>query len=112
MKTYKTVDAKQINEIFARLEKLETAIFSEKSDEIPVPQKEDFPGPKGGVLLLLSTGYLNQCHSAQDVKNELEQNEYHYSIQVIQTALNRLSNTKGPIVSMKKEGKKVYVKRK
>lgn len=103
----------EIKDIISRIEKLESAVFQRKSKEVLINTKvQNFVGTKGGILLLLSKGYINQLRSALDVKNELAKDKYFYSIQVIQTALNRLSKEKGPIVSMRDSGKKFYVKRK
>lgn len=102
---------KQINDILTRLGKLEKAVFVEKTKTSRL-KKENFSGAKGGVLLLLSEGYLDKPRLAREVEDELKQKGYHYSIQVVQTTLNRLSNTKGSLVSMRINGKKTYVKRK
>ncbi len=103
----------QIKNILTRLEKLEKAVFSvakqpRKAKEIG----QDFSGAKGGVLFLVSRGYFSQGRFAPDVRTELGKNGYHYSIQVVQTALNRLSKGKVELVAMKNGSKKTYVKRK
>ena len=106
-------DEKQIQNILTRLGKLEKKVFPTEGKGSKVKDKnpEDFSGTKGGILFLLSKGYFNQRRSAPDVKAELGKNDYHYSIQVVQTALNRLSKGKGELVAMKEGGKKTYVKR-
>ena len=102
-----------IKEILIRLEKLEKIVFHVKKES---PKKEsasnNFSGAKGGILFLISKKYLDKPHSATDVKTELSNNDYHYSIQVVQTTLNRLSKVKGELVAMKDGDKKIYVKRK
>lgn len=103
---------KQIKNILTRLEKLEQVIFRKKAGEDAAPQVKNFTGAKGGILLLISKGHFNKHRQAPDVKEELAENGYHYSIQVVQTALNRLSKGNGPLVTMKDGGKKVYVRRK
>ena len=45
------------------------------------------------------------------MREELAKNEYFYRIQVVQTALNRLSKRNGPLAAFKQDGKKVYVNR-
>lgn len=102
----------QIKNIVSRLEKLEDAVFQKKAGQVTDTKTQRFTGTKGGILLLISKGYINQIRSAPDVKSELGRNGYHYSIQVVQTALNRLSEKGGPLVAMKDADKKVYVKRK
>jgi hypothetical protein len=106
-------DEKQIKDILTRLEKLEKKVFpvGKQISKVNGEKSENFSGTKGGILFLLSKGYFNQRRSAPDVKAELGKNDYHYSIQVVQTALNRLSKGKGGLVAMKEEGKKIYVKR-
>ena len=106
-------EKEQIKNILSRLEKLEKEVFRTTKQSPKVEKKgQNFSGTKGGVLFLISKGYFNQRRSAPDVKVELSKNNYHYSIQVVQTALNRISKSKGELVAMKDGGKKVYVKRK
>ncbi len=103
----------QIKEILLRLEKLERAVFSKDGQKLTYALKpQKFTGAKGGILLLLSKNYFNQRRSAPDVKSELKKNEYDYSIQVVQTTLNRLSKGKGLLVAHKDGDKKHYVRRK
>lgn len=73
---------------------------------------QEYSGPKGGILLLIQEGFLKTKRTADEVRITLEKKEYIYIIQVVQTALNRLSKPSGPLVKMEKEGKKVYVERK
>jgi hypothetical protein len=97
----------------ARVEKLEKAVFGSKGKKIiPSAQQSNFKGTKGGVLLLISKGYLNKRRTAPEVLAELEKNDYYYRIQVVQTTLNRLSSLKGPLTALAVNGQKVYVKRK
>lgn len=72
----------------------------------------NYAGPKGGILLLIKKGFLKSKNTASVIKNELEKEGYVYKIQVVQTALNRLSNSKGPLVKIDENGKKTYVGRK
>lgn len=102
----------QIQDILNRLEKLEHVVFQNKIGQAIDTKVSSFIGTKGGILLLISKGYFVKLRSAPDVRSELAQNAYHFSIQVVQTALNRLSKAKGPLVTMRNAGKKVYVKRK
>ncbi len=96
----------QIKNILSRLEKLEKEVFPTAKQPHKVKEKtNNFSGTKGGVLFLVSKGYFSQRRTAPDVKTELGKNDYHYSIQVVQTTLNRLSKGKG-LVAMKEGGKK------
>ncbi len=101
---------RQLRDILARLKRLEKVVLQGKHKTSTKAQ--DFSGAKGGILLLISKGYFDQRRSAPDVRDKLAENDYHYSIQVVQTTLNRFSRRKGPLVAMKDGGKKVYVKRK
>ena len=106
-------EKEQIKNILNRLEKLEKEVFTTKKQTPKVKEKiQNFSGAKGGILFLISKGYFSQRHSAPDVKAELRKNDYDYSIQVVQTTLNRLSKGKGELVAMKDGEKKIYVKRK
>lgn len=63
-------------------------------------------------MLLLNQKFFDKRRTAPEVKTELKKNNYDYRIQVVQTALNRLSKIKGLLTACREEGKKVYVKRK
>ena len=108
-------EKEQIKNIFERLDKLEKEVFSsteKRTSKTKADKSQNFSGTKGGLLLLVSKNYFNQRRSAPEAKAELGKNNYHYSIQVVQTALNRLSTGNGELVAMKESGKKTYVKRK
>lgn len=104
----------QIQQIKKRIDKLESAVFSNKyREKATVPDGiEKYIGPKGGILLLIQKGFLKTIRTASDIKKELEKERYVYKIQVVQTALNRLSSSKGPLVKIDDKGKKSYVERK
>lgn len=106
---------KQIAGIIKRLERLEKEILPKgKSLVAPIKSKEsDFTGPKGGILFLISKNFFSKKRGARQVLDELEKNDYiGYRIQVVQTALNRLSKPKGPLTALTDNGVKVYAKRK
>ena len=94
------------------MDRLEKAVFSSGKKKISTVKQDEFSGPKGGILFLVSKGFLNKRKTAPEVKSELEKNDYDYRIQVVQTALNRLTKNKGPLTTLSINGKKVYVKRK
>lgn len=106
------MNEKLLKNILSRLERLEKATFGHRKKNIPENKPEKFEGPKGGVLLLISKGVLNKRRTAPEIKIELKKQDYDYRIQVVQTALNRLSKNKGPLTAFLDGGKKVYVKRK
>lgn len=107
----KKLTQEEINQnLFQRLEKLESIVKSGKSVE--TSKVKEFSGPKGGILFLISKNFFSQKRTAQEVKGEMNKFKYFYIIQVIQTTLNRLSDKTGPLVSVEENGKKVYVKRK
>ena len=108
------MDQEEINkQIFERLEKLEKTVFCEgRNVEKGHKKIRNFSGAKGGIMLLISQNFFNKKRNAPEVKTELIKHNYHYSIQVVQTALNRFSKPAGPLVAFKEGGKKVYAKRK
>lgn len=106
------MDEKIIKSILSRLDRLEKKIFGSGNKKATKKRPDEFKGPKGGILLLMSKGFLNKRKTATEVRDELEKNEYDYRIQVVQTALNRLSKNKGSLTTLLVSGKKVYVKRK
>ena len=106
------MNEKTLKNILVRLERLERAIFGSDKKNPSQNKPEKFEGPKGGVLLLISKGVLNKRRTAPEIKIELKKYDYDYRIQVVQTALNRLSKNKGPLTAFLEGGKKVYVKRK
>lgn len=109
----KTMTQEEINKnIYARLEKVEALLGGEKYTKVIEGKVQNFSGAKGGALLLISKGFFSKKRNAPEIKAELDKLEYFYNIQVVQTALNRLSGKKGPLIAMGGKGKKVYVKRK
>lgn len=104
----------QLQQIKIRIDKLEAAIFGNRCQEKTTTSNktEKYVGAKGGILLLIQKGFLNTIRTASDIKKELEKEGYVYKRQVIQTALNRLSASKGDLVKIDDGGKKAYVKRK
>jgi len=105
----------EILKIIKRLERLEKAVFSptakEEKDKILLPKK--FTGAKGGILLLVERKFFdNKLRSALETKSKMAENGYIYSIQVVQTALNRLSSPKGCLTAVKEGKKKAYARRK
>jgi len=107
------IKAQQIQKLIKRIEKLEVVVFgsNKKSQKLCIKKTESFKGPKGGCQYIMARGFLNKKRSVNEVREELEDHDYHYSRQVVQTALNRMSKPRGPLVSLK--GKlKMYVRRK
>lgn len=106
------MEEKIIKDIMSRLLKLEKVVFSNGIKEIEKSGKKKFSGVKGGINFLILQSFFNERRTAPEVRTELRNNKYQYSIQAVQTALNRLSKLKGPLVALKESGKKVYVRRK
>lgn len=107
------IDDKTIKSVLARLDKLEKAVFGSGKKKVVVKKQEDFSGPKGGVLFLLTKGFLNKRKTASEVHAELQKNDYHYQLKVVRTALDRMSKGRnGLLTSLLHSGKKVYAKRK
>lgn len=103
---------KIIEKILLRLHRLEKVVFSTGRDRKSEKPQKDFTGATGGIRLLISKSFFKQGKTAPVVKSELEKRGYFYRIQVVQTALNRLSERSGPLSAFKKDGKKMYVERK
>ena len=98
-----------LDNILRRVEKLERAVFARNDSE---PSSGDFSGATGGLRLLLSKGFFDRRRFFSEIEAELQKQGYHYSKQAIQTPLNRLSKSGGPLVGLREKGKKVYAKRK
>lgn len=107
-------DPEITKEIFKRLKKLEEVVFLDKKrQKVTTPKSQNnFTGIKGGILLLIENGFFKTPHTAPEVKASMEENDYHYSIQAVQTALKRLADSRGPLTSMKVGKSKVYAERK
>ncbi|MCR4324492.1 MAG: hypothetical protein NUV69_02300 [Candidatus Curtissbacteria bacterium] len=103
----------QIQQIKKRLEKLESAVFDNIAQEkVTNSQNKKYDGSKGGILLLIDKNFFEKPRTAPQVKTAMAEQGYNYSIQVIQTTLNRLSIKSGPLTTMKEGKTKVYAKRK
>lgn len=61
---------------------------------------------------MVTKGFFDKKRSFGEIRKVMEENDYHYSPQAVQTPLTRLSKTGGLLVAFKVGGKKVYVKRK
>lgn len=96
----------------ARVEKLEKAVFGNARRKPEVKNPNEFKGATGGLRFLISKGFFNRKRDFGEIRKELEGNDYNYSHQAVQTPLNNLSKHGGPLVGLKKGGKKVYAKRK
>jgi hypothetical protein len=99
-----------VEEITKRIVRLEKAVFGGGARF--VKSEGNFRGIVGGIRLLQTKSFFAKKRTAIQVKAELEQLGYHYSIAAIQTTLNRASVKKGPLTSLREDGKKVYVGRK
>ncbi len=105
---------KDIQDLTARIEKLERAVFGKGKGKPKGKNEIDqhFSGATGGLRLLISKGFFDRKRAFSEIEAELLKHGYHYSKQAIQTPLNRLSKTGGTLVGFKEKGKKVYAKRK
>ena len=100
-----------LNKLSARVEKLEKAVFGKKDKQKKTSQEGDFKGATGGIRLLISEGFFEKKRLFGEIKQALAEKSYHYSKQAVQTPLNALSKTGGPLVAFKESNKKVYAKR-
>lgn len=110
-----TVDDKVIKQIISRLEKLERAVFhsSEKATGKEHPNTKKYKGATGGIRLLVDEGYFDKKRTFGDICKALENKDYHYTKQAVQTPLNNLSSSKKRLlVALTEKGRKLYAKRK
>jgi hypothetical protein len=110
-----TTDKQDIEAIKKRLEKLEAAVFAKKAvaqSSRGDARESEFKGATGGVRLLVSTGYFKSARRFGEIITSLEAKGYLYSKQAFQEALNRLAKSGGPLVTLRKDGGKVYAERK
>jgi hypothetical protein len=98
-----------LDHLLKRVEKLEKAVFGGSK---PAVKKGGFSGATGGLRFLVERGFFAQRRLFGDIEEEMKKHGYYYSKQAIQTPLNRLAVSSGPLVALKQGGKKVYVKRK
>lgn len=102
---------KTMKDLFARLDRLEKAVFG---DKFTVPEKKSGrkrKGPAQGIRVLIEEGCFSKKQRLSDVIT-LSAKGYHYSTQAIDTALRRLASRKGPLVVLKGSGLNTYVNRK
>src|SRR4051794_3441743 len=100
-------------DLVARIEALERAVFGTNAKPIAKAKAtapDDFKGATGGLRLLISKSFFVRRRKFSEIESELNRQGYHYSKQTIQTPLNRLSVQTGPLVSLREQGHKVYVK--
>jgi len=98
-------------EIIKRIEKLEKVVFKETRRPGNANEKNNFKGATGGLRLLISEGFFDKKKNFGEIKMGLADKNYNYSAQAIQTPLNNLSKSGGPLVGFREGGKKVYAKR-
>ena len=87
-----------LSDVLRRLEKLERAVFANHKSK---PVSRDFGGATGGLRLLMSKGFFDRRRFFSEIETELQKQGYHYSKQAIQTPLNRLSKSGGPLVGLR-----------
>ncbi len=109
-----TINDKVLRGVIARLEKLERRVFRSGKQ---VANKGDsdtkkYKGATGGIRLLVDEGFFDKKRSFGEVCKALENKDYHYSKQAVQTPLNTLSKAGSLLVSFREGGRKVYAKRK
>ena len=73
---------------------------------------KSYSGPAGGIRLLGEEGFFKNRRDLSSVRDELRKRGYNYPTKSIDNALRRASSIKGPLVTLREEGKKIYVERK
>jgi hypothetical protein len=109
------MEGKFIKQILKRLDRLEIEVFGNGNQKEAKPSKgkmKKFKGVTGGIRLLIFQSFFSTKRLFGDIRKELAKNNYYYSAQAVQSALNRLSKLGGPLVALEEGGKKYYVKRK
>lgn len=107
------MNKKVLKQILSRLEKLEVAVFGKKNLKTKlVTNKTKFQGTTGGVRLLVSQKFFESKKTFTEIKKELRKKGYYSSLQAIQTALNKLSTKKEPLVKFRERNKNYYAERK
>ncbi len=110
-------DQQDYDSIIKRLGRLEERVFGGGDKQIlredKSGRKADFSGPTGGLRFLVSRNFFKTPKNFSDIRSELEKHGYHlYSPQAVDIGLRRLSKLKGPLVALKRGGKKFYGERK
>lgn len=110
-----TMDEKVLKVIVSRLEKLERAVF--RSGKVTTSKMDKdakkYKGATGGIRLLVDEGYFDKKRTFGDICKALENKDYHYTKQAVQTPLNNLSSPKKKLlVALTEKGRKLYAKRK
>jgi len=108
------MDQKEINrQILGRLKRLESEVFGNKNSITRIFRaKKIFKGVTGGIKLLITQGLFKKKRTFIEIKEALNKKSYFSSLQAIQTALDRLSTSKGPLVKLKQGKKNYYAERK
>lgn len=101
-----------LRDIQNRVQKLERAVFAQRSRGMATAGVDTFKGATGGIRLLVDKGFFDCKRAFGEIKKALADNSYHYSKQAVQTPLNSLSRPGSLLVSFREGGKKVYAKRK
>lgn len=110
---------KQIQDLTARVEKLEAALAPNAKSKAKVKGNAavttgNYKGATGGVRHAIDSGYFDkEKRELGQISKALGDNGYHYSKQAIHEALKRLSDGSGTPLVVLKEGKvNKYVRRK
>jgi hypothetical protein len=102
-----------LGNIVVRVKHLEDAVFGvQRAVSKKVTTPSSFTGPKGGALLLISSGFFSKKKTAAEVAEKLREQGYQYRTTVVQTALRRMSTVRGPLVALTEARVKCYVIRK
>src|SRR3989344_6908163 len=103
-----------LKNIIERIEALERTVFhrSTVSSREANGKDDEYIGPQGGIRRLIIEGeFFTSYRDLADVRRELEEGGYIYPRQSNNNALGRLSRAGGPLVCVKRAGKKTYLRR-
>ena len=95
---------KKIEDIDARLKKIETMLFSNNKFQ-SIKGKENFSGLAGGIRFLIKNGFFNEPKTLKEVIDELKREGYHRSISGVASTLSVTFTANQKILTRINEGK-------
>ena len=105
-------DGKKIKELESRISKLEKAVFNKKKSSVKTKSKT-YVGLKGGIKLLIDSGFFKKPVLVTQIQDELQREGYFRPLQSTDTILRRdLVQKEKVLTRIKVNGVWQYVLRK
>ena len=79
---------KKIEDIDARLKKIESILPSDNKDISSIKNKGNFSGLAGGIRFLIKNGFFNEPKTLKEVIDELKREGYHRSTSGVASTLS------------------------